>query len=131
MTNIFFQFNYVELLALQRVFREAKFNQLPDDDEISTSPIVAAMFVQIVDALSHKAVERFGESERENWDKWLLISDDRDEWRNALARVKSHSRWRVYSLNEKEEYVANLLAPFKMSVEVKAAFFEQCEHLHR
>jgi hypothetical protein len=44
MDHIFVVDDLGELLALQRVFREAKFCLEPDDVEISDSPVVARLF---------------------------------------------------------------------------------------
>jgi hypothetical protein len=59
-SKIFKVENLVESRALQRVFREAKFCTVADDEEISTSPIVAAMFDRVMEVLVETCVETEG-----------------------------------------------------------------------
>ena len=47
-TNSFVVNDIVELRVMQRVFREAKFCALADDDEISDSPIVNELFKRLL-----------------------------------------------------------------------------------
>jgi len=49
---------------MQRVFREAKFCKLADDDEVSSSPLVNELFGRLLDALISKEVEQEGERAR-------------------------------------------------------------------
>jgi hypothetical protein len=131
MNSRFEQFDYSELLALQRVFHEAKFARFSEDDEIFQSPIVASLFGELVKCLSTKSALRFGAQERIAWENWLLISEQRDEWKAMLSRVKAHSRWRNYSTEQKREYIALLASPLDFSDEDRALFMQQCDALHR
>lgn len=65
MSNAFVVEDLGELLALQRVFREAKFCTEPDDVEVSDSPIVAKLFERLIATLVAQAVERDGEGARQ------------------------------------------------------------------
>ena len=63
-TNSFVVSDLKELLVMQRVFREAKFCKLADDDEVSSSPLVNELFGRLLDALISKEVEQEGERAR-------------------------------------------------------------------
>ncbi|MDH5206521.1 MAG: hypothetical protein OEW36_12755, partial [Hylemonella sp.] len=57
MTQKFIVDDLGELLALQRVFREAKFCTEPDDTEISDSPVVARLYELVIATLVAKELE--------------------------------------------------------------------------
>lgn len=107
-----------ELLALQRVFREAKFCIEPDDVEVADSPVVARMFERLIDVLVANDVERGGEDARLRWAQWLAIDESRDEWAAAIRRVRADARWTTFSADERTEYVSLLLSPFTLTPEL-------------
>jgi hypothetical protein len=114
-----------ELRVMQRVFREAKFCVESDDDEISSSPVVAKLFTQLIDALISTQVEVEGEGARERWTKWLDMSDmSRSEWTAALNRAKNDIHWPNRSDEERMEYSKILLSPFVLSEERLRDFIE-------
>ncbi|GLK89769.1 hypothetical protein [Pseudomonas turukhanskensis] len=105
-----------ELMVMQRVFREAKFCTVPDDDEISDSDIVAALFSRLMNALIEVEVEVMGESARADWQAWLTMDDPmRSEWSAVRLRAQRKKTWPVMSDMERNEYVRLLFAPFIMS----------------
>jgi hypothetical protein len=106
-----------ELLALQRVFREAKFCIEPDDVEVSDSPLVAKMFERLMATLIDHEVARDGESARQRWMKWLAIDESRDEWHAAVRRARADDRWTTFSDNERSRYIKVLLSPFTLTPE--------------
>ncbi len=111
--NQFSVSNYQELRALQRVFREAKFCKKSDDDEIATSPIVAALFIRLMDALIETQVNLEGEGARKKWTRWLAMDDpSRDEWQSAKARAQKNDQWAGWEKGEKVAYVKILFSPF-------------------
>ncbi len=114
--------NFVELNALQRVFREAKFCTQPDDDEVSASPIVAMLFEKLMATLIEVEVEEYGEDMRERWVKWLAIDEPRDEWYAAIRRARANIGWANYSFDEREKYARLLLSPFTMTPDRVAKF---------
>lgn len=121
--------NLHELRVMQRVFREAKFCVESDDDEISSSPVVAKLFTQLIDALISTQVEVEGEGARERWTKWLDMSDmSRSEWTAALNRAKSDIHWPNRSDEERMEYSKILLSPFVLSEERLRDFIESVSH---
>lgn len=114
-SDVFRVESIVELRALQRVFREAKFCTVADDEEISTSPIVAAMFDRVMDALIESCVQLEGESARARWLNWLnMTSPERDEWSAASSRARKNELWPTWTDREQVEYVALLFRPFKL-----------------
>ncbi len=128
MSNKFANFDLVELRTLHRVFREAKFCLVAYDDEVSNSPRVAQLFEALQLTLMEKDCEE-SDSRRDSWLKWLEISEERDEWRAALGRIKTHSPWQSYTPNEKREYVRTLLAPFQLTTENESLFLTQANQL--
>jgi hypothetical protein len=122
MSNAFVVDDIVELLALQRVFREAKFCTEPDDVEVSDSPVVAKLFERLVTTLVAQEVERDGEDARQRWAKWLAIDESRDEWDAAIRRAKTDVRWATFPIDERSEYVRLLLSPFTLSPNVVDRF---------
>lgn len=111
-----------ELLALQRVFREAKFCTEPDDLEISDSPIVAGLFQRLMDALIASEMARDGERARQRWMQWLAIDESRDEWQAAIRRARAEDRWPDFSNDERISYVELLLSPFTLSTDLVDRF---------
>lgn len=124
-TNRFIVEDFDELIALQRVFREAKFCVEPDDVEISDSPIVARMFKRLVDALMAEEVARDGEIARQNWQRWLMIDESRDEWAAAVRRARGDVRWEAFSEEERTNYVSILLSPFVLTSDALARFISE------
>ncbi len=122
MSNAFVVDDLGELLALQRVFREAKFCTEPDDVEVSDSPVVAKLFERLIATLVAHEVERGGEDARQRWAQWLAIDESRDEWDAAIRRARSDARWATFLTDERIEYVNLLLSPFTLSPEVVDRF---------
>jgi hypothetical protein len=122
MSNAFVVDDLGELLALQRVFREAKFCTEPDDVEVCDSPLVAKLFERLVAALVAREVERDGEDARRRWVQWLAIDESRDEWNAAIRRARTDVRWATFSMGERIQYVRLLLSPFTLAPEVVDRF---------
>lgn len=116
-----------ELLALHRVFREAKFCTEPDDIEVSNSPIVARLFRQLLDAVVAAEVERDGESAREKWEQWLALDESRDEWIAGVERAKRENAWAGFSEEERRAYVTLLMSPFVLGEDVMDRFIAAVE----
>jgi hypothetical protein len=123
--------NYYELVALQRVFHEAKFCLVPNDEEISGSPIVANMFRKLMNVLVAVDVDRAGEHMAQRWLDWLTINNSRDEWQAALAKAKKEGAWAAWSYEEKSEYIRNLLSPFIISNELIENFMDDVKQFTR
>jgi len=115
MTQKFIVDDLGELLALQRVFREAKFCTEPDDTEISDSPVVARLYELVIATLVAKELEIGREDAGVRWREWLRTSELRDEWHAAMRRAKADGRWRSFSAGEQIEHAKLLLSPFVLS----------------
>lgn len=122
MSNAFIVSDFGELLALQRVFREAKFCTEPDDVEVSDSPVVAKLFERLVQTLVELEVTRDGDGARQRWAQWLAINESRDEWDAAIRRAKADTRWATFSIDERIVYVRLLLSPFSLSADLVDKF---------
>ncbi len=113
MDSIKFEVNdIVELRVMHRIFREAKFCLEPDDLEVSASPIVAKLYLRLMDTLilSEEVLE--GASARLKWNEWLTIDDTRAEWKVAIGRARMEERWEKWTYQKKFDYVSDLLTPF-------------------
>lgn len=105
-----------ELRVMQRIFREAKFCTVADDDEISDSPIVAMLFSRLMSVLIAAEVEAVGESARQSWEAWLLMDNPlRSEWCAARLRAQKHLVWGTMTESERDDYVKVLFSPFVLS----------------
>lgn len=111
-SNIFSVSDYYELLAMQRVFREAKFSLCPSDDEITGSPIVSKLFARLIEAIVSTEAQMRGDTAKERWVQWLTIDESREEWGIALQRAKSNRDWASWTESKRREYVHDLLSPF-------------------
>ena len=121
-SNVFSVDSYIELQALQRVFREAKFCFDPSDLEISPSPVVARMYGRLIAVLVDVNVEKYGESSREDMIRWLTIDPTRSEWQVAVSRARGDETWRNLTDAELSVYIETLFAPFIISPELIAQF---------
>ncbi len=112
----------IELRALMRVFREAKFCLVPDDTEVSESPIVARMFKNVIENLIEIESSGGNIAAKERWERWLTIDENRDEWTAATNRAITSINWPTMTLSDRENYVAILLSPFNVSNELVSKF---------
>lgn len=106
--------NLSELMALQRVFREAKFSFDPDDSELSTSPIVNAMFCRVMEELIAAQSEEDPAS-KERWNTWLRLSSNRDEWIVSAKRAAMLPGWLNLDAYSKCEIMKAVICPFNVS----------------
>ncbi|NVD69552.1 hypothetical protein HUX88_03140 [Duganella sp. BJB1802] len=114
--------DYYELIALQRVFREAKFCLKASDEDISASPIVAKLFERALDVLIDVEVGRKGPAAAEDWSKWKKIDPSREEWMVAHERATKERDWQLWSYSDKLEYVRVLFSPFEISEQLAEEF---------
>jgi hypothetical protein len=118
-TSSFIVNDVKELRVMQRVFREAKFCKLADDDEISDSPIVGDLFRRLLDVLISKEVELGGERAQEKWTRWLTMDNpSRDEWVAVKERALRNDKWASWTREEKVGYLHLLLSPFVVSADL-------------
>lgn len=117
-----------ELRALQRVFREAKFCPEAGDDEITNSPIVAAMFARLMDALIATESAREGSRAKERWETWLEMDNPlREEWSAVRRRIEKNIQWPRLGAEEKQAHIKLLFQPFRISDERVKELIEQID----
>jgi hypothetical protein len=124
-TKSFVVNGYRDLQVLQRVFREAKFCNEANDDEVSASPIVADLYLRLVDVLIEADVAEFGEHVRVNWANWLQMDPSRDEWNSAMRRACSEEKWLAWTFEERLSHTRLLLSPFVISSELELQFINE------
>ena len=128
MTSRFAGFDARELRLMQRVFREAKFCIAADDEEVSDSPWVAALFEELLEQLIAADGATNGNAAR-RWADWRAIDETRDEWRVAIQRVRNSKRWSMLVTEpERIEYVETLLRPFTVTHEKRQLFLATVEN---
>lgn len=115
-----------EMLALHRGLMEARFCEFPNDADVSGSPILARFHRALLDRI----VELEGADSAFRWRDWLKAGPERREWKVAVMRAASSSRWKGLNANERRELSRNLLAPFEISDESLSFFVAQVELAH-
>jgi hypothetical protein len=124
-SNDFIVNDYYELLALHRVFIEAKFCDCPNDFDVSPSPIVASLHKKLLFSLIAMDVEKKGESARHDWNKWLNIDPSRREWAVAIKRAENENLSGDWSEMDRKTYILDLLSPFNINDELVEIFLNQ------
>lgn len=115
--------DYYELLNLHKALLEAKFHTSPDNELVSGSPLVAAVYIQVRELLlnSEKA---------EQWMEWFQLKNRPDYRNRAILRIKKCERWNNVSFDEKKDIAGDFLSPFLYDEaelhEVVAEINQQC-----
>ena len=97
------------------MFREAKFCTVPDDEEVSISPLVAQLYERLIQAIIESDVVADGAEARNRWASWLEMDPGRDEWGAALVRAQREPSWDELDAAGRREFVETLFRPFKLS----------------
>jgi hypothetical protein len=121
--------SYGELLALQRVFLEAKFADAPVADELIMSPFVADMWLRVIRELQKVQTENGKPEAQSGWEQWLKekIRVGCREWDIAVERTKRHFQSPRWSPDEKKKNAALVFSPFVLSEEAIQKFIIQVE----
>lgn len=119
-----------ELRALQRVFREAKFSLDPDDSELSTSPVVNAMFCRVMEELVAAQSEEDPAAE-ERWNAWLRLSSNRDEWIASVKRAAMLPHWLNFNASTKLKMMKEVICPFNASESQIQELIEEADAVSR
>ncbi|MEM7281669.1 MAG: hypothetical protein AAF438_08580 [Pseudomonadota bacterium] len=114
--------DYYELLALHRALLESKFCPVPNDLDVSGSPIIATLHKKVVSLLIDVEASRRGEEAKLKWKKWLQIDSERREWKAGLERARSQHSWDSWSNAEKKRFSYNLLSPFEVDEKLLRKF---------
>lgn len=111
-----------ELVALDKVLREAKFGTAPVDATIAASPIVADLSRRVRDAINVQTYGAPNPVDRED-----MI---RPEWREWAASVQAANRltsWHAWTYETKTEVARDLLSPFGLSDQILALFIDEVD----
>lgn len=98
------------LLNLHKALLEAKFHTMPDNEEVSGSPIVADLYIQIRELL-------IGSGRGDQWKDWFQLSNRPDRRNQAIVLMRKCKRWNQASPSEKSKIARDFLAPFLFSEE--------------
>ncbi|MEY2151261.1 MULTISPECIES: hypothetical protein [Rhodanobacter] len=114
-----------DLLALHKGLMESRFCDVPNDPGVSGSPRLADIHRNVIKAI--RSADLPAGLSPESWDKWLVVDEDRREWRIALDRAVKSSRWQKMDYAEKCSLASNLLAPFYIDDEVLDKFVKAAD----
>ncbi|PAU59457.1 hypothetical protein [Pseudomonas indica] len=117
--------SYYELLALHRSLLEAKFNNGPNDYDVSKSPILNKIYGQVIDKILDEEFRRGGEEARVKWLSWLEMKKDRREWEVALSIVRREKQWESWKDEGKAAFVRDVIFPFRISDELMCEFIRE------
>ena len=102
--------DYYGLLNLHKALLEAKFHTIPDNEEISGSPVIAGLYIQVRDLLI--------ESDKGNqWKSWFQLSNRTDRRNQAIILMKKCKCWNQATPDEKSKIACSFLAPFLFNEE--------------
>lgn len=111
------------LLALHRLIIAAKFSESLMDTALSTSPVVARIANDVVEALMSSARTGGGTMDVSDWEEWRFLNPDRREWSVALNRARADN-WSELNASDRKERIDLLIAPFKLSEDNYEVFVE-------
>ncbi|WP_159455431.1 hypothetical protein [Pseudobacteriovorax antillogorgiicola] len=103
---------------------EAKFNEDPNDLDISASPLASKITKRVVEALVEYDTQMKGESARERWINWLMISPKRREWAIAEKYAQKDRQFKSLNKGEKIQFVRDLFSPFEIQEEQVEHFIQ-------
>jgi len=98
-----------ELVALHRGLLEARFCEIPNDPDVSGSPILSRLHREVISQI----ISCESSQKAQAWKRWLEISPSRREWSVAIDRARASSVWKNSTDNIKAEFAIDLLSPFE------------------
>jgi hypothetical protein len=113
----------LELIALHRGLLEARFCEIPNDPDVSGSPILSRLHRDVVSQI----IDSVGLEKAESWRQWLAISPLRREWSIAIERARSASLWDSQSKEFKAAFALDLLSPFEVDASLVARFIDEVD----
>ena len=103
-----------ELLALHKVFMEAKYHESPDNFDVQGSPIVEDLYERVFQLL----LSTCSDKEQESWKNWRNLDSHEHRIPNLKSRLKAiHSSNWPKDLEDKIDYVKSLVSPLIASDE--------------
>lgn len=111
-----------ELVALDKVLREAKFSDSPNDPVIAASPIVADLARRV--RAAHD-LRTFGLADRP--DPEHMIGPSWREWAVSVRRARELTDWHSWDQVAKARVARDLLSPFGVSDESLLLFVNEVD----
>ena len=112
--------DYYGLINLHKTLLEAKFHTSPDNEEVSGSPIVAALYIQVRDLLM--------ESDKgSQWKNWFQLSNRPDRRNQAIILMRKCKCWNQATSDEKNKIACDFLAPFFFNEEELKGVIEEVD----
>lgn len=121
--------DYYDLLNLHKALLEAKFHLNPDNELVSSSPIIAKICNQIVDILTKYDEEK--ENKSSEWNNWRKLENQDFFKERALSNSKYNANWNNLSYPDKEIYVKNLISPFSATDKEIKNMIDKINALHK
>lgn len=98
--------NYYELLNINKALLEAKFNEFPNNEYITGSPIIAQICNEVVQLLS----EKDGKDSWEEWRKWENHMELEPRVVASICYVRKD--WINLNIDEKKKNISDNISPF-------------------
>jgi len=121
--------NYYELLALHKALLESKFNNAPNDFDVSKSPIVNKLYAEVLETLLQAELEKNGEAGKNRWISWFQMDKAKREWNVALNTVKRERLWSDWDNQKKEDFAKAVVYPFQLNEENLQMFITEADNL--
>ena len=108
--------NKHELIALHKIFMEAKYGSAEVDISLQGSPLVRDLYQRIFELLieeEKKNPPRAIKKEPETWDNWRKLEghSHRLEFLKSRLRLLDRNNWSKMDENTKKEYIECLVCP--------------------
>lgn len=118
--------DYFTILNLHKALLEAKFHENPDNENVSSSPIIADICNKLVDALTEMDEEK-NEKNIGKWDNWRMLKNQKFYKDRAMKNAVMNSRWKKMSEDEKLKATINMLSPFIATEEEVKCFIKEVD----
>lgn len=98
--------DYYELLNLNKALLEAKFNEFPNDEYITGSPIIAQICNEVVQLLSEKKA-------KDSWNEWRKWENHTKLETRVIASIcYVRKDWLNLNIDEKRKIILDNISPF-------------------
>lgn len=114
--------DFVELVALDKVLREAKFSDSPNDPVIAASPIVADLARRVRAAHDLRTIGLADRPDRED-----MIGPTWREWTLSVREARKLTDWHSWDQEAKARVARDLLSPFGVSDERVLQFINEVD----
>ena len=108
--NLNLKLDYCGLVNLHKTLLEAKFHTMPDNEDVSGSPFVAGLYIQVRDLLMESDTGS-------QWENWFQLRNQPGRRSQAIILMKKYNSWSKATSERKREIASNYLAPFLFNEE--------------